>query len=84
MVVSKYEKMQKKYSEDYCWQKEYMSFPDVQLLSAAAADQVTKYIDGEIQSISMIRIWGKEVGNITVTSYGPEIGWKLYQTMLQE
>ena len=82
--VSKYEKMQEEHSGDYCWKKEYMSFPDVQLLSAAAADQVTKYIDGEIQSISMIEIWGKEVGNIAVNSYGPEIGWKLYQKMFQE
>lgn len=82
--VSKYEKMQERYSGDYCWDKHYMSLPSVQLLSAAAADQVAKYIDGEIQSISMIKIWGKEVGNITVTSYGAEKAWKLYQKMFQE
>lgn len=82
--VSKYEKKQEENNVDYCWDKHYMSLPDVQLLSAAASDQVTKYIDGEIKSFSKVKIWGKEALNITVNSYGPEKVGKLYQTMLQE
>lgn len=81
--VSKYEKMQEGYSGDYCWDIHYMSLPSVQVLSAAALDQMTKYIDGKIQSLSTIQIWREGI-NITVNSYGTEKIWKLYQKMFQE
>lgn len=81
--VSKYEKMQEGYSGDYCWDIHYVSLPSVQVLSAAALDQMTKYIDGKIQSLSTIQIWRDGI-NITVNSYGTEKVWKQYQKMLQE
>lgn len=82
--MSKYEKMQEEYIGDFCWDKYYMGLSSVQVLSAAASDQMAKYMDGEIQSLSMIKIWGKEVGNITVSTYGTEKAWKQYQEMIQE
>lgn len=89
--VSKYEKMQEEQEEQeeygvyYGWQKEYMGYPDVQLLSDVALEQITKYIDGEIQSLSTVKIWGKGVGNITVNSYSKsDKSLKLYQKILQE
>ena len=44
-------------------------------------DMFAKYMDGEIQSLSMIKIWGK---NITVSTYTTEEAWKQYQKMLEE
>lgn len=41
-------------------------------------------MDGEIQSLSMVKIWGKEAGNITVSTYTTEEAWKQYQKMLEE
>lgn len=82
--VSKYEKTREEYSGDFWWTSEYMGFSSVKYLSAAASDELTKYMNGEIHSLSMIKIWGKEVGNITVDSYGTQKALKLYQKMLQE
>lgn len=83
--VSKYEKLQEEYIGDYCWRKEYMGYPDVQLLSSVASEQMTKYLDGEIQSLFKVKIWGKQVGNITVESYSKtEKSLKLYQKILRE
>ena len=48
------------------------------------ADVIAKYMDGEIQSLSMVKIWGKEAGNITVSTYTTEEAWKQYQKMLEE
>lgn len=79
--MSKYEKMQTEYTGDFCWAKEYMGLSAVQSLSAAAEEEFIKYMDGEIQSLSMIKIWGK---NITVSTYTTEEAWKQYQKMLEE
>lgn len=82
--VSKYEKVQEEYDEDYCWDVHYVAFPSVEILSAALAEQMTKYMDGEIQSLSTIKIWEGGI-NITVASYVTgEKAWKQYQKMLQE
>lgn len=79
--MSKYEEEQGEYSGNFFWDKHYMSLTDVQALSVAAEDMFAKYMDGEIQSLSMIKIWGK---NITVSTYTTEEAWKQYQKMLEE
>lgn len=83
--VSKCENMQEGHCEDYCWDIHYMGLPNVELLSSIASEQQKKYLDGEIQSLSMVKIWGNPVGNITVNSYSKlEKTLKVYQKILQE
>ena len=83
--VSKYEKtLGKEYTGNFWWQKEYMSLPSVQALSVAAEEQYTKYMNGKIKSLSFIQVWGNVDGNITVSTYGTEGSWKVFQKMFQE